>query len=398
MYKLFILLYFILSFLIGRTQNLVPNPSFEDTIDCMNSSISNSPPWCPVGKYSALHFYKCQSDPFGTTPFQYSDPCFQSYQVPRTGTAYCVLSIYNSTSASSYDDLPQVKLNDTLKLNKIYCVTFYVSLWNYCKFSFDKLGALFTPNAFPCIVAGTNTMAIAGSFTPQIVSPAGIQLTDTLNWMEISSTYTATGNEAYITIGDFFLQSQHNIVNSYPSNCNGVSVYYLDDVSVEEVQVAKAKNDTLIYATDSVVIGANNSEAALFSWQPTAGLSCTNCPNPKASPTITTTYTVTKTQCKSVTSDVITVTVSPTGLRDISYLSEVVGVSPNPTNNIITITSKYNFEKVELLSITGQVLLSEMLNSKTHQLQLQNLAEGIYFVRLVYADGLSATKKIVVNR
>jgi hypothetical protein len=372
----------------------VPNPSFEDSIDCTNSSIRNSPPWCPVGKYSALHFLKCQSDPYSTTPFQYIDNCFQSYQIPRTGTAYCVLGIYNMNSASNYDVFPQVKLIDTLKLNKIYCVTFYVSLWNYCKYSFDKLGARLSSTSFPCIVAGTNTMTIAGSYTPQIVSPAGVQLDDTLNWMEVSGTYLANGTETYLTIGDFFLQAQHSIVQTYPSNCNGVADYYLDDVSVEEVEIAKAKNDTLIYAMDSVVIGANNSEAALFNWQPTAGLSCTNCPNPKASPTVNTTYTVTKTQCKVATTDVITISVSSVGINELSIHNAII-LQPNPTNGIINIDSKFEMQRIEVMNVAGQMLFSETVNKKDYQLQLQDLAEGIYFVRVVYANGLGTVKKVI---
>ena len=103
-----------------------------------------------------------------------------------------------------------------------------------------------------------------------------------------------------VTLGNFYTNAQHYIKNSYPTNCNGVAEYYLDDVSVEEVQLAKCKNDTSICPNDSVVIGNNISEATAYSWQPTNGLSCTNCANPKASPNITTTYTLTKTQCKAV--------------------------------------------------------------------------------------------------
>jgi hypothetical protein len=210
--------------------------------------------------------------------------------------------------------------------------------------------------------------------------------------MEVSGNFTAVGNEAYLAIGDFFTHAQHFIKDSYPTNCNGLAEYYVDDVSVEEVEIAKAKNDTLIYAMDSVIIGANNSEAALFSWQPSPGLSCTNCPNPKASPSVTTTYTVTKTQCKSVTSDVITVSVSPTSLKEFGMTNVDLRILPNPANDLVTVTSRYDFEKIELLSITGQVLLKETVNSKTHQLQLQNFAEGIYFVKVSYADYLVTQK------
>ncbi len=48
---------------------------------------------------------------------------------------------------------------------------------------------------------------------------------------------------------------------------------------------------------DSVCTGSSDtlsiSGAAFYSWRPASGLSCTSCPNPVASPTATTTYTVT---------------------------------------------------------------------------------------------------------
>jgi hypothetical protein len=69
-----------------------------------------------------------------------------------------------------------------------------------------------------------------------------------------------------------------------------------------------------------------------------------------------------------------------------------------PTNGLVNITSRFDAEKIELLSITGQVLLLEKVNTKQHQLQLHNFAGGIYFVRVTYANGLNTTKKIMVNR
>ena len=52
-------------------------------------------------------------------------------------------------------------------------------------------------------------------------------------------------------------------------------------------------------------------------------------------------------------------------------------------------------QKVEVITITGALLLSETLNDTTHQLNLQNFAEGIYFVKVIYANGQSVTKKII---
>ena len=367
----------------------MPNPSFETHFDCNAAIIESAAPWCGINSVSYLN--TCISHPYFSVPSQSFTPGFPSYQVPHFGNAYisCPL-LYNG--ASFQPRYPHVPLIDTLTAGKIYCVTYYVSLWNDCKYSADKLGALFTTTPFNCSVSN---QTLTTGYTPQVVSAAGYLYNDTLNWQEVSGTFIADGTEAYLTLGNFFTNAQHTITLSYPSGVRNVLDYYLDDVSVEEVEIAKAKNDTLINQGDSIIVGANNSEAALFSWQPSAGLSCTNCPNPKASPTITNTYTVTKTQCKSVTNDVITVTVSPVGIDEVGMPNVELRILPNPASDVLNVTSRFDFEKIELLSITGQVLLSEIVNSKTHQLQLQNFAEGIYFVKISYTNGMSVTKKVV---
>jgi len=84
-----------------------------------------------------------------------------------------------------------------------------------------------------------------------------------------------------------------------------------------------------------------------------------------------------------------------TDINDIRYLSEDVGVSPNPSNNLVAVTGRFDFEKIQLLNITGQVLLSETVNARTHELQLQNYAAGIYFIKISYPNGLSTVKKVV---
>jgi gliding motility-associated-like protein len=398
--------YFVLFCFITKTkaQNLVPNYSFEDTVDCLNSDISNSPPWCSSGLSGTLHFTTCQFDPTLRTPFQYATPCIQSYQVPRTGNAYAVIGIYNMNKLTNYYSNPQVKLKDTLRLNKTYCVTFYVSLFNYCRYSTDKIGARLSNTPLSCIAIGSGTTNIAGTFTPQIVSPSGVQLDDTLNWMEVSGLYTALGNELYLSVGDFFLQSQHSIVNSYPSNCNGVAEYYLDDVSVEEVQLANCKNDTSICLGDSVLLGNNVSEATTYNWLPNVGLSCNTCANPKAKPLSTTTYTCFKTQCKANTNDAITITVktdcNPTlatealevpnvftpnfdGVNDTFYFI----VPANITNLSFTIYNRWGLSLTPALSAgEGVVPSPRMIRWDGRTAAGEECSDGVYFYVLQYTD------------
>ncbi|HTA26835.1 MAG TPA: gliding motility-associated C-terminal domain-containing protein [Bacteroidia bacterium] len=60
---------------------------------------------------------------------------------------------------------------------------------------------------------------------------------------------------------------------------------------------------------DSIKLGSSvtlkASGAITYSWSPATGLSCTNCPNPVATPTITTTYTVTGTDSGGCEAEVV---------------------------------------------------------------------------------------------
>ena len=388
----FVLFCFVLK---NKAQNLVPNPSFEQGVDCVNPYLENATPWCTANSNmgTSAYYQACQSASLFKTPYQYNDPCMKSYQIPHSGVSYIDIGSFVMSSIQE-STVPQVKLIDTLKAGTTYCVTYYVSVWNNAKYTIDKLGALLTPTPFPCFVAGGPTVAIAGQYTPQVVTTPSIAIGDTLNWTEVSGSFTAVGNETYLAIGDFFTHSQHYILNKYPTNCNGLSIYYVDDVSVEEVEIAKAKNDTLIYQGDSVIVGANNSEAALFSWQPSAGLSCTNCPNPKASPTVNTTYTVTKTQCKSVTMDDITVMVSPTGINELVSVN-VFKINPNPANEIINLDigniNKENI-KIKITDVLGKELL---FADYQKQINISQLEIGIYFVSVMQDGKTLVTKKVI---
>ena len=390
--------------IISRAQNLVPNPSFESNTNCTNIYITNSIPWCmsSSGAGSSAYYNSCFSNPLHSTPTQTYDACFKSYQLPHSGVAYIDIGSY-VMSGTQESTVPQIKLIDTLKAGKIYCVTYYVSVWNNAVYTIDKLGALLTPTPFPCFVAGGPTVAIAGQYTPQVVTTPGIAIGDTLNWTEVSGSFTALGNEAHLAIGDFFTHAQHYIQTTYPTNCNGLAYYYVDDVSVEVVEIAKAKNDTLIYAMDSIIIGNNASEASLFSWQPTAGLSCTNCPNPKASPTVNTTYTVTKTQCKAVTSDVITVTVSPTGLFEYSKERGRMKIYPNPNNGsfVLSYQLKDNIQAdIMVEDIRGRLIYQNKLDTQSNELilQLNSVNSGIYFVKVMNGKETISVNKVIINR
>ncbi len=180
-------------------QNLVPNPSFELNYGCANVGLNNLHNWCSIkgGTGISVYLNPCHSDPFYKSPYQYYDACFQSYQPVRTGNTYINIANYTQ-SPNNESKIPSVKLIDTLEAGKIYCVTYYVSMFNNARYSLDKLGALFTSTTLPCYTTGGPTVAIAGLYTPQVVTQAGVVFEDTLNWMEVSGSFTAVGNIIYV--------------------------------------------------------------------------------------------------------------------------------------------------------------------------------------------------------
>jgi hypothetical protein len=382
-------------YIYNNAQNLIPNSSFEAHFDCSYTGIESSSPWCGINSVAYLN--ACMTGSL-SVPTQSWSPGYPSYQVPHLGNAYASFGyIWPTITANSR--YPHVPLLDTLKAGTIYCVTYYISLWNDCRFSSDKFGALFTATPFNCAAGSQNLYT---GYTPQVVSTPGVLYDDTLNWMEVSGAFTATGTEAYLTIGNFFPNAQHTYSVSYPGGVRQLAEYYLDDVSVEEVDIARAKNDTLIMQGDSVIIGANLGEANLYNWQPTAGLSCTNCPNPKASPTVTTTYTVTKTQCHVTTSDVITVSVSPTGLFDLLKEQANIKIYPNPNTGSFTLSYllKNNVNaNVEIMDIAGRLIYQNKLTSQADNLniQLSNVNNGIYFLKISNGKELISVHKVIVN-
>lgn len=87
-----------------------------------------------------------------------------------------------------------------------------------------------------------------------------------------------------------------------------------------------AGTNTTICLGDTVQLGTlpNVGEPAIYSWSPSTGLSCSNCPYPLASPTVTTTYTITKsitlpdgTICSYSDSVTISLPQPPTSIDDV---------------------------------------------------------------------------------
>lgn len=215
-------------------QNLVPNPSFETITSCgdtISPVITSSivAPWISPTLGGADYF----NSSCGTGCTGLGTPCnVISYQPTHTGAGYAGIIAGTGNIVNGLDndrDYIQVQLTSPLTAGQDYCVEFYASLASNLAvdvMAINSLGAYMSSSP----VTANNLTNL--NFTPQIVSSTFV--TDTLGWTLIQGTYTATGGEEYITIGNFLdgASTQTQAVPVPPSTGILVSYYFIDDVSV----------------------------------------------------------------------------------------------------------------------------------------------------------------------
>lgn len=223
------LLYFLslnFSFLISFAQtNLVPNPSFEDTVNC------------PVGQgelYKAVGWssYKDSPDYMNacSLPGGFSVPSnWGGYQQAASGKAYAAIASYASKIyGSNYREYAGQALSTPLTLGTKYFVSFKVSLGispsagGNC--ASNKIGAKFSKTIFNVF----NPMPVNNA--AKVYSNSII--TDTLNWTRIFGSFVSDSVYKYISIGNFFDDNNTDtLIMDFSSICN-YAYYFLDDVCV----------------------------------------------------------------------------------------------------------------------------------------------------------------------
>lgn len=237
-----------------QSQNLVPNNNFSIITSCPNgpNQIYLAPPWFQPSISSGNTTNSSSSDLYDTCFHQiggFGVPANDAgYQLARNGGgAYAGIDTYGDSL--NYREYIEVPLLSSLIANNIYCVNFYVSLANNATRAISNMGAYFSVDS---LLDSTGLVTI-DYVTPQIENPVTNMLSDTLNWMLIFGSFTASGGERFMTIGNFYLPANTNFQAVVPSqNVGFFSYYYIDDVSVEDctaegIKEATQTNEITIY-------------------------------------------------------------------------------------------------------------------------------------------------------
>ena len=389
----------------GKAQNLVPNPSFEYFTSCPKfQEFYKLTPWCGLsGGEDSYNVCFNSIGGAGGTGVPYG---FFGFQYARTGNgmgSFIVIRIGSGTQDNR--EYIHVPLTKSLQAGKTYCGAMYLNLYNQSKYATDKAGMYFSSTTFACNQAMPLPQVIPPiNAVPQIANTAGIFITDTLNWTEVYGTFTAIGNEQYLTIGNFYNDAATNTVVVNPSSGYTVTYFLIDDVSLEEIIPAKTINDTSICVNDSILLAQHSpTEFAEYSWLPVMGLSCNTCASPKAAPQSTTTYTLTKKQCHATTTDVVTITVkTDCDLKTQLNIPNVFTPNDDNVNDtfIVQLPAGSMLKEFTVHNRWGNTIKTDELKSHTVILwdgrttAGEPCSAGVYFYTLQYTDAKGDTQKL----
>ena len=207
-----------------HAQNLVPNPSFEDTVACPSApdELDKALGWSSYS-YSPDYMNDCSISAAVSVPYNWG-----GYQQAASGNAYAAFATYASFFPTDYREFIGGSLSAPLDIGEKYyvsfkiCLSIFPSATGNC--ASDKMGAMFSTIPYSI----SNPAPITNG--PQMFSNSII--TDTINWTRIFGSFIADSAYSYIIIGNFFNDiNTDTLIMDGDSLCH-VSYYFLDDVCV----------------------------------------------------------------------------------------------------------------------------------------------------------------------
>lgn len=228
--------------LIAQSQNLVPNPSFEEYANCPKdedhytlhyTSKWFTEPWLTKEGHEMEHspdyFHTCNKK-------KYSVPNnFMGNQSAYEGLAYSGIYVAGVNTR----EYMQVKLEKPLEEGKYYWIQLSISLADRCLIAIDQISALIhSQKQFKG--EEPNAISLNAAMKPGVSTQT---LKDKADWTPLSGCYQAKGGEQYLALGNFRSKAKtpnHWVKNTSKKPSLKRSYYYIDNVSL---QACKKAND-----------------------------------------------------------------------------------------------------------------------------------------------------------
>jgi len=212
-------------------QNLVPNPSFEEYLECPYSTaeLQNQVVDWYSWQETPDFFHPCSDDIDG---FAGVPDNAWGYQLPITGDAYAATGTFVITNPSiSLREYMAVPLNEPLNTGAYYYVMFYASFWD-------------GTNSDPHLWCASNNIGLRFFLNPEYnnqtnpLTPDNFAhvnhseiLNDFTNWTKIEGWVYADQAYNWLAIGNFFTDdnTEFEVLNEF-NNCT--AFYYIENVCV----------------------------------------------------------------------------------------------------------------------------------------------------------------------
>ncbi|NER17547.1 OmpA family protein [Spongiivirga citrea] len=231
--KIFIPIFSIQAF----SQNLVLNPSFENTKRCtelISNFSHNVTNWSTPTFGTTDLFNSCEKGTVGI-PYNYN-----GMQKPKAGKNYAGFYLH---SDENYREYVQVKLSKKLEKDKKYRISFYISLAEKSDFAIKNIDFMLTENELKTTIwrelSERQLMKQdIKDFSFHKIENNRFYDNDS-DWTLISKDFIANGNEQFLTIGNFIKNSKTDKILVSNMNRYNMSYYYIDLVSIERTDLPK---------------------------------------------------------------------------------------------------------------------------------------------------------------
>ena len=212
----------------ASAQNLVPNPSYEDTASCggwINSAMETAPPWFRANEATPDVYGTDTINTCGYT-MDPNDPNMveQGLQYPFHGGREAGAYLYQAFGSVTKDYLA-VRLMEPLVPGSAYAISVRLSRAELSRYAVARFGAWFTIDSVS--EPGFGVLAAA----PQVEFHDPAFFTDDTGWMLASGMFVASGGEEYLVIGSFE-DNASMVVQEMLISPWWVAYYYFDSVNV----------------------------------------------------------------------------------------------------------------------------------------------------------------------
>ncbi len=370
----------LLPFLAFGQLNIVPNGNFESTYSC--------PPnlWIDLAGGGVLQDW---FNPNIGSP-DYFNKCaipVDFLQSPHSDSAFIGLGTYDP-NGFNLREYVSCSLIGTMQASLFYWVEFYTSVGEgFSIFASNNLGihfsdtSLYSNNGYYFDVD-----AQVKYFNNEIID-------DTTNWIKVCGLYQAHGGEQFLTIGNFNTDAETMQGMIYSDGWGWQTYFLIDDVSVIPLDSipggipVDAGPDKTIYIGDTTFIGQKISNMPDMWFELNGTPVDTNTAGVYVSPTVNTTYVVTRNLNGFYSTDTVTVFVNGLGLGE--EKKEFYSLFPVPNDGSFQVKGNIpSGSRLHVLSLDGKALFQEHFTAPTKNFQIKTeLKAGTYLVVLHAENG-----------